>query len=307
MPTICSTSAIASVTERPPNPSMKTTSTLLRSLMIGLAACIVLAMLAMAAGLFTPVPLDLPLVFAVAILVGLMHWWKSGVVRRIGEFQAEVRQGLQRLGDRLAEAQGLVQLVPYERPYPLPFGGGWALTADAAALLAREVALSRPQVIVELGSGVSTLLLARMFKEMGGGKVYSLDHDAGWAEYTRRHLTASGVADYAKVFDAPLSRQRFGADEYEWYTVPEAVQQLGSIDFLIVDGPPAALNPAGMPRYPAFPAFIRQLSPQAVVYVDDAKRPQEQAMIERWLRENPGFEGRMHDTVPGTYLLRRKV
>ncbi len=280
---------------------------LLRSLLIGLTAGIVLALLAMAARAFTSSPFDMQLALALAILVALMHWWKSGLARRIDEFQTESRKGLQHLGEQMAEAQGLAQLVPYEHPYPLPFGGGWALTADAAALLAREVALNRPRVVVELGSGVSTLLMARMFKEMGTGKVYSLDHDAGWAEHTRRHLVASGVAKWAEVFDAPLARQRFGDKEYDWYTVPDAVRRLEQIDFLIVDGPPAALDPSGMPRYPALPAFAAQLSPQAIVYVDDAKRPQEQAMLERWLEENPGFEGRMHDTVPGTYLLRRKA
>lgn len=277
----------------------------LKSLAIGLTAGLVLLILSTITTSFLESGAEAPLILATTIVVALMHWWKSGIVQRISEVQGVTQRSLQRLSEQVAESQGLIQLTPYEKPYPLPFGGGWALTADAAALLAREVALQRPRTVVELGSGVSTLLLARLFKEMGCGKVYSLDHDPGWADLTRRHLAASGVTDYAEVLVAPLSRQRFGETEYDWYTLPEVVRRLDCIDFLIVDGPPAALNPTGMPRYPALPALIKQLSPQAIIYVDDAKRHQDQAMVERWLREYPNFEVRMYDTVPGTCLIRR--
>ena len=108
------------------------------------------------------------------------------------------------------------------------------------------------------------------------------------------------------VLDAPLARQQFGGKDFNWYQIPDQVRQAGSIDLIIVDGPPQALDPSGMPRYPALPAFLAQLSPQAMIYIDDAKRPQEQAMIEKWLQEYPGFESRMFETVPGTCLLRRK-
>lgn len=305
MPVIYNNSAIVSETDPQGLPDKTPMPALLKSLAIGLTAGLVLLILCMTAAPFLESRAQAPLILATMMVVALIHWWKNGIVQRINEIQGGTQRGLQRLSQQVTESQGLIQLVPYEKPYPLPFGGGWALTADAAALLAREVALQRPRTVVELGSGVSTLLLARLFKEMGCGKVFSLDHDPGWANITRRHLAASGVADYAEVLEAPLSRQCFGDTEYDWYTLPEAVRGLDHIDFLIVDGPPAALNPTGMPRYPALPAFIKQLSPQAIVYVDDAKRPQEQAMIERWLQEHPGFEGRLHDTVPGTYLIRR--
>lgn len=279
-----------------------------RSLMFGLAAGLALALVAAGAASLTGLSIapSIPVILTLAVIVTLSHHWKTQLFETLRQEFRHVVHRLAQLEEHVREAQGLAQLTPYERPYPLPFGGGWALTADAAALLVREVALHRPQTIVELGSGVSTLLLARLLKEMGTGKVYSLDHDAGWAERTRQHLRASNVSDMAEVFDAPLSRQHFGGETYDWYTVPEAVNRLERIDFLIVDGPPAALDPQGMPRYPALPAFLAKLSANATIYVDDAKRPQEQAMIQRWLKEHPQFEGHMHDTVPGTYLLTRK-
>jgi predicted O-methyltransferase YrrM len=145
-----------------------------------------------------------------------------------------------------------------------------------------------------------------MLKEAGEGKLYSLDHEASWADQTRRHIQASGLADYVVVLDAPLAKQQFKGHEYNWYQLPEQVRKLENIDLIIIDGPPQSLAPGGTPRYPALPAFIDQLSAKAMLYIDDAKRPQEQEMIAMWLREYPQFESRMHDTAPGTCLLRRK-
>lgn len=280
-----------------------------RSLALGLAAGLALALLTAAAAVYTRASFGaaIPVILALAAIVSLMHYWKTRLFTTLREEFRQVANRLTRMDEQILETQGLVQLTPYETPYPMPFGGGWALTADAAALMAREIALNTPETIVELGSGVSTVLIGRMLKQAGRGRLISLDHDPHWAEQTRRHVRASGVEDYVQVLDAPLARQRFGDQEFQWYQVPHQLDQAGEIDMLIVDGPPAALDPQGMPRYPALPTFQARLSARAVIYIDDAKRPQEQAMIERWQRELPGLEPMMYDTVPGTCLLRRKA
>lgn len=281
--------------------------TLTRSLTLGLAAGLALALLTAAAAVYTQASFGtaIPVILALAALVSLVHYWKTQLFATLREDSRQIANRLNRLDEQIRETQGLVQLTPYEQPYPMPFGGGWALTADAAALMAREIALNDPKTIVELGSGVSTVLIGRMLKQAGRGRLISLDHDPHWAEQTRQHIRASQLQDYVQVLDAPLEQQRFGDKAYSWYRVPEEVRQAGEIDMLIVDGPPQSLDPEGTPRYPALPVFKPQLSSRAVIYIDDAKRPQEQAMIERWQREHTGFERMMYDTVPGTCLLRR--
>lgn len=281
--------------------------TMTRSLTLGLASGLALALLTAAATFYTRPPFSaaIPVILALAAVVTLVHYWKTQLFATLRQEFRQVANRLSRMDEQIRETQGLVQLTPFEPPYPMPFGGGWALTADAAALLAREIALNAPDTIVELGSGVSTVLIGRMLKQAGRGRLISLDHDPHWAEQTRKHVRASQIEDYVQVLDAPLEQQRFGDKTYAWYRVPETVRQAGQIDMLIVDGPPQSLDPEGTPRYPALPVFQHQLSARAVIYIDDAKRPQEQAMIERWQREQPGFERMMYDTVPGTCLLRR--
>lgn len=280
----------------------------MRSILFGLATALASALLMGTAALLgvTSWNSATPVIVALAIGISVLHYWKTLHFQAMREGFRQVTHRLSLLDDHISETQGLVQLSSYNHGYPMPFGGGWALTADAAVVLAREIALNRPHTIVELGSGVSTVLIGRMLKQAGAGQLYSLDHDPSWAEETRRHIRAGGLEDHVVVLDAPLARQQFGGQEFNWYQVPEQLRQAGNIDLIIVDGPPQSLDPNGMPRYPALPAFLAQLSPQAMIYVDDAKRPQEQAMIDKWMQENPGFESRMIETVPGTCLIRRK-
>lgn len=277
----------------------------MRSLLIGLGAGLA-AGAAVGAAAWAgggTYPMIWLVIVAFVLGVAFVHYWKTLHFNALRDSMQQLVRRLDLLQDQISETQGLVQLNRFDDRYPMPFGGGWALTADAAVVLVREIALRRPRTVVELGSGVSTLLIGRMLKESGDGKLYSLDHDAEWAERTRAYVRASGLEDHVVVMDAPLSRQRFDEDEYDWYSLPDEVRRLPRIDLLVVDGPPQSLSPNGIPRYPAFPAFAGQLSSDGLIYVDDAKRPQEQRMIGQWMQKDPHLRSRLYQTAPGTCLL----
>lgn len=248
----------------------------------------------------------IPVFIGLAIVVGTAHYWKTILIQTMRDEFKQVKNRLSLLGDGITETQGLVQLSGLNQPYPLPFGGSWALTPDAAAILAREIAIRRPNTIVELGSGVSTLMAGRILQQMGSGHLISLDHDPAWAAETRRHIIASGLQDYVEVIDAPLTRQQFDGKDFDWYQIPDQLRQLEQIDMLTVDGPPQTADSTVLSRYPALPAFAAQLSSQAVIYIDDAKRTTEKEMVEQWLQLYPGWKSRMVDTIPGTCLLERQ-
>ena len=99
------------------------------------------------------------------------------------------------------------------------------------------------------------------------------------------------------VVHAPLEPWAGGA---RWYS-RAWVEALPLIDVLVVDGPPGTIGP--LARYPALPALAAKLSPGAVVIVDDAHRPDEQAMVARWLKEQPGLIATTVATERGTVVL----
>jgi predicted O-methyltransferase YrrM len=228
--------------------------------------------------------------------------------RSLADLDAKVRAATTRVKTverAVHESGAMATLAQASDPYPLPLGGNWALSWDAAVILARETGFARPDVVVELGSGGSSLVIGKQLRKAGRGHLYSLDHDPSFAALTRQHIEAHGLDDWVSVLDAPLVDCLIGHERFQWYDLPPAVRQLPRIDMLVVDGPPQATDRAGLPRFPALPAFRDQLLAGSIVFVDDAYREAEQKMLERWQREEPGWKLRVLKTSRGTALLRR--
>ena len=68
-----------------------------------------------------------------------------------------------------------------------------------AESLARTIAEEKPELIVETGSGVSTLIVAYALQRLGRGKVVAIDHDAERAEKTRALIAQHGLTAFASV------------------------------------------------------------------------------------------------------------
>jgi predicted O-methyltransferase YrrM len=229
---------------------------------------------------------------------------RRSVVRLEGQVRAASTR-VRTVERAVHEAGAMATLALTSDPYPLPLGGNWALSWDAAVILARETGLTRPEVVVELGSGGSSVLVGRSLRQAGRGHLYSLDHDPAFAALTRQHVEAHGLEAWVTVLDAPLVECVIRGERFRWYDVPAAVQQLERIDLLIVDGPPQATDRTGLPRYPALPSFQDRLTAGAIVFVDDAYRDAERQMLDRWIREEEGWTVRVLKTSRGTALVRR--
>lgn len=175
----------------------------------------------------------------------------------------------------------------------LPRTGGWAASPDFLAQLARLHHEHRPHTVVECGSGVSSLVLAALMRNQGRGQVFSLEHDAAFAATTRALLRTHELQDWCQVVDAPLKPIEIAGWSGRWYTTDGLPAGL-AVDMLVVDGPPNATGP--LARFPALPLLSRMLSPKLTIAVDDADRPEERAMIRRWLEMAP--ELRLSEHVP---------
>ncbi len=168
----------------------------------------------------------------------------------------------------------------------LPGTRDWAASPDFLTELMRHALSAKPRTVVECSSGTSTVVLARCMQMNGGGKVYSLEHDPVYAQQTRDHLARHGLSEFAEVIDAPLKAQSFDGATWTWYAtdgLPAALQ----IDMIAIDGPPKTTGPQA--RYPAGPALFPKLAQRAAVFLDDADRPDETAILQRWAREFPAL------------------
>lgn len=128
--------------------------------------------------------------------------------------------------------------------------------------------------ILECGSGLSTILLAAV-AEKRNQLVVTLEHDLQWHQRMSRVLGVFGFTS-VRLVHAPLVESA----TYAWYDVPSDLP-LG-ITLVICDGPPGDTRGG---RYGLLPRMGRHLGADCVILVDDAARPGEQAVLERWAEE----------------------
>jgi predicted O-methyltransferase YrrM len=185
---------------------------------------------------------------------------------------------------------------------PLPSLTGWAISPELAATLVTLVRTHEPDVIVELGSGASTLVMGYAVEQQGKGRVISLDHSAKYGAETRKDLAMHALQDWTEVRHAPLTSIQQRGKTWSWYDL-DAIEKNLSIDMVVIDGPPRETGP--MARYPAVPALYEYLSDDAVVVLDDAYRKDEKGILDRWMSDYDDFELVIHESPSGTAVLRR--
>jgi predicted O-methyltransferase YrrM len=218
-------------------------------------------------------------------------------------YYLELQRWLHQPNENYRQIESLFFLYSALKPrHPLPPMRDWAISPDFANLVISLVRECRPKVVLELGSGVSTLITAYILEENQEGVVISLDHDPRFAATTAAALARHGLQARATVIPAPLNPTSIHGKSYRWYTLDKP-GDLDAIDLLIVDGPPVTTQK--LARYPALPVLFPRLSANAVILVDDAQRADETRMVNLWLQEFGCFTREYVTAEKGAVILRR--
>jgi predicted O-methyltransferase YrrM len=199
----------------------------------------------------------------------------------VARLAGAVDQDLKRTFRQVEALQNLYAMIDIK--HALPASRGWPASPDLLLFLVDLVDRHRPRVVVECGSGLSTLCLALAMRRFGiDGKVIALEHLEQYADQTRELLQRHGVADLAEVRTAPLETVEVGDISVGWYA-RAAWEDLEAVDLLFVDGPPSKLSPHS--RYPSLPLFTERLTPGAHIVLDDYQRAKERDVVKRWQDE----------------------
>jgi predicted O-methyltransferase YrrM len=219
-------------------------------------------------------------------------------VRRVRD---DVPKDLRQTFRQLEVLQNLSTMLPAGDV--LPATRGWAASPDLLMVLVDLVISGRPSLVVECGSGASTLWLALAMRRFEiDGRIIALEHDSVFGGKTRGFLTRHGVSDLAEIRDAPLESFSVDGETYSWYA-KRTWEDLAGIDLLFVDGPPAATGPKA--RYPALPLLFGSLSPVATIVLDDLIVPDMQEVLRLWLDAHPDFGSEMLPLEKQAAVLRR--
>ncbi|WP_328461548.1 class I SAM-dependent methyltransferase [Actinoplanes sp. NBC_00393] len=228
-----------------------------------------------------------------------------------GDRYLELTEAMTRLRQVTDRKAGTAQMLTLPREFeatvqlfqgfvpraPMPPSGQFALTPTGLLDLLHLIRTRKPRCVLELGSGTSTVWIGYLLEQIGG-RLISLDHDAGYAGRTRESLVTHGLTGVAEVRDAPLTPVEIDGREYPWYD-PEALADLHDVDFVLIDGPPEATGPDA--RFPALHVIEKRLAAEATIVLDDAGRKDEQAALAAWTERFDGL------TLQGEVLGRHAV
>ena len=165
--------------------------------------------------------------------------------------------------------------------------GTWSMSPTVLNVLESEIRTYKPNLIVEFGSGLSTLCLAHYMRELHGGGdqtyVCSIEQDEAFVEHTLKRLKALQLDRCVRVFHAPLTVQQIEDIRTTCYALPREFERAVAAlpaDFVVIDGPAAG---AGA-RFGTLPLLRPHLVSRARFYLDDALRDGELDIAERWAR-----------------------
>ena len=201
------------------------------------------------------------------------------------------------------EFESLLALYATVKPhFPLPSTRKSAISPDFAKILVKLIKEKQPGIIVELGSGVSTIISGYALGENGKGKIVSLEEDPMFAKVTKENIKKHDLSGRAKVIYAPLKNKTIKGKKWRWYDTSRL--KVGSIDMLVIDGPQQYGRKESMVRFPALPLLFKLLSKDAVIVVDDASREDEKKTINKWIKDYK-LKCQYIKTEKGAAVLRR--
>lgn len=185
---------------------------------------------------------------------------------------------------------------------PLPDMRGWAMSPDLLKKIAEMILAAKPKLILEAGSGVSTLVIGYCLKRLGEGRIISLEHDAEHAQKTQALVSLHGLDGYVTVMHAPLRKFDINGEHWVWYTI-DGVNLDRPIDVLVVDGPPGHIQK--LARYPALPLLYSFLAAESTIVLDDGQRPEEKEIVARWEDEFGELFPQYLELEKGAFLLKK--
>lgn len=201
------------------------------------------------------------------------------------------------------QIQAFTGLENYWRTSELPTGNtenhSWPISSDFALYLVTLLEQNDYDLVIEFGSGVSTVVVAKALAKMAPRRMgkpavafASFDHLEQYYQQTQAMLKQAGLDGYVQLHHAPLQDWRAPSGHiYPYYACQEELARLaqqhipvGLRVLVIVDGPPAATGTHA--RYPASPLVLQYFAGAHIDFLlDDFIRADEKEVAQQWQEE----------------------
>ena len=162
----------------------------------------------------------------------------------------------------------------------LPFTT-FSLNPGTILHIINEIQINNRKSIIEFGSGISTIVLARHITENNLPiLISSIESDKYWIDFIDSQLIKYNCRHVVDLEYAPLSTSL--NNDFLWYDcrkVSEIVENK-KFDLVIVDGPSG--GGGKFARKPALNAIIDNLDTNFCIFLDDVRRSDEKQILEQW-------------------------
>jgi len=175
----------------------------------------------------------------------------------------------------------------------------WPISPDFALYLIELLEINDYDLILEFGSGISTVIIAKAVSKMSlrrQGKrsieVVSFDHLEHYYRRTLNQLQQAGLAEAVQLHLVPLKDYAAAnGNAYSYYDCHDILAKLAQRQLatelrllVLVDGPPSATGKHA--RYPAAPLILGHFKGARVdLLLDDYIREDEKEIVQLWQGE----------------------
>lgn len=174
----------------------------------------------------------------------------------------------------------------------------WPVSADFALCLMQQLVLKPYDLVIEFGSGMSTVIVAKtlaLIAERNGTRqtqFVSFEHLDSYYEQTSAYVQQAGLEKAVQLTLAPLEDwQSADGQIYPYYSCQSTLTKLAKQRqaprkriLVIVDGPPASTGPQA--RYPAGPLLVAHFPNAHIDFLmDDYIREDEKQVAQHWLAD----------------------
>lgn len=154
------------------------------------------------------------------------------------------------------------------------------------ACLVNDVVVNKRKSVLEFGSGISTIILARLIKMNNlDCTITTVDESIEWQEIIMKILKQENLLSYVTFVCAPteMSPDLQQSYEYNNNVVFDAIENK-KFDLVLVDGPSAWQKENIMSRASNLKFMKDNLSDSFTIFIDNSDRPGEKELTKRIIK-----------------------
>jgi len=161
---------------------------------------------------------------------------------------------------------------------PFPYPGGWAMSEEACRLLGMFLRWTRPQRVLEFGSGFSSVVIAGELARHQAGRLDSIDNSPNWSQTAWEMAQSQDLLEHIDFHCFSLGLKIYHGMPCVFYKIPSTFHESrGPYDLVIVDGPQADVGRDG-----ALPESFSRLRVGGYMILDDCKSCHMKRTLKKW-------------------------